>query len=180
MLIDREASLLLAVDFQTKLAPAIHEGEAALARAAMLLEVARQLGVPRLATEQYPQGLGPTHPDLLALLAPEEVMAKLHFSAAREAPFLEAVAATKRRQIVVMGMETHVCVLQTAMVLQEKGYRCVVVADAVGSRSAENKRLGLERMRAAGLSIVSSEMVAFEWLGRAATDDFRRVLPLIK
>ncbi len=180
LLMREEDSLLLAVDFQIKLAPAIHEGAAALATAARLLKIAKILGVPRIATEQYPAGLGNTHPDLLALLDPAEVLEKLSFSAGREATFLRAVAKSGRRQLVVMGMEAHVCVLQTALVMCEKGYRVFVVADAVGSRNPENKRLGLERMQAAGVTPVSSEMVAFEWLGRAASEEFREILPLIK
>ncbi len=180
MLMNRADSLLLAIDFQERLAPAIHEGAAALATAGRLLRIARALQVPALASEQYPKGLGHTHPDLLPLFEPDQVIEKLAFSAAREESFLEAVAATRRRQLIVMGMETHVCVLQTALLFHEKGYRVFVVADAVGSRAPENKALGLERMRAAGLTIVSSEMVAFEWLERAGTEDFKAVLPLIK
>ncbi len=180
MLMRAADSLLLAIDFQSKLAPAIHEGSAAMARAARLIQVARLLEVPCLATEQYPQGLGRTHPDLLPLFQPEEVIAKLAFSAGREPVFLEAVAAQGRRQLVVMGMEAHVCVLQTALIMAEQGYKVYVVADAVGSRDPWNRTLGLERMRAAGLTIVSSEMVAFEWLARAGTDEFKAVLPFIK
>ncbi len=180
MLLDKDRSLLVAVDFQSKLAPAIHDGEAAIRTARRLVEIARILEVPCLATEQYPKGLGKTVPDLAEAFAPEEVIEKLCFSAGREAPFLDAVSASGREQLVVMGMETHVCVLQTAMVMHEKGYRTFVVTDAVGSRNAANRELGLARMRDAGLTLVSAEMVAFEWLGRAATDDFKRVLPLIK
>ncbi len=180
MLLNRADSLLLAVDFQSKLAPAIHEGAAAIATAARLIQIARLLAVPCLATEQYPKGLGHTHADLLPLLRPEEVMAKLAFSAGREEAFLEAVKGHGRRQLVVMGMEAHVCVLQTALIMADKGYSVFVVADAVGSRTPQNRALGLERMRAAGLTIVSSEMVAFEWLARAGTEAFKAALPFIK
>ncbi|MEQ8652443.1 MAG: isochorismatase family protein [Kiloniellales bacterium] len=180
MLMNSADSLLLAIDFQSKLAPAIHEGEAAIAAAARLIQIARLLEVPCLATEQYPQGLGHTHADLLPLFQAEEVMAKLAFSAGREKAFCDAVASTGRNQLVVMGMEAHVCVLQTALIMAEKGYSVFVVADAVGSRDPKNRTLGLERMRAAGLTIVSSEMVAFEWLARAGTEDFKAALPFIK
>jgi len=180
MLIDRTRSLLLAIDFQTKLAPAIHEGPAAIARARRLLEIARILEVPRLASEQYPQGLGPTVPELAELFAEQEIVAKLTFSAAREPAFLAAVEASGRRQLVVTGTEAHVCVLQTAMVLHQEGYEVFLVADAVGSRTPENRSLALQRMRAAGIAVVSAEMVAFEWLGRAGDEAFRTVLPLIK
>ncbi len=180
MLMDSNDSLLLVIDFQTKLAPAIHDGKAALAKAARLLKIAQILKVPRLATEQYPQGLGATHPDLQDLLQPEEVIEKLCFSAGRETAFLDRVATKGRRQLIMMGMETHVCVLQTALSMHDEGYRVFVVADAVGSRQPGSKILGINRMRAAGLNIVNSEMVAFEWLARAGTEAFREVLPLIK
>lgn len=180
MLLDRRRSLLLVIDFQANLAPAIHEGAAAVAKARRLLEIARLLDVPRLASEQYPRGLGPTLPELAALLEPGETVEKLAFSAAREPAFLEALAARRRPQLVVTGMEAHVCVLQTALVLKELGYAVFLVADAVGSRRPEDRALALQRLQAAGVTLVSAEMVAFEWLGRAGTAEFREALPLIK
>ncbi|GAB5467282.1 MAG: hydrolase [Rhodospirillales bacterium] len=180
MLMDAERALLLAIDFQEKLAPAIDQGPAAVATARRLLEIARLLRVPCLATEQYPAGLGATLPQLAELLPAGATFEKICFSAGKEPPIVEALAASGRTQLVVMGMEAHVCVLQSALVLADLGHEVFVVADAVGSRRAENKALALERMARAGLTLVSAEMVAFEWLGRAATDDFRRALPLLK
>ncbi|MEO1192496.1 MAG: isochorismatase family protein [Pseudomonadota bacterium] len=180
MLLTREDSLLLLVDFQERLAPAIHEGAAAVAEAERLVKIARLLDVPCLATEQYPAGLGPTVAPLKALLQPAEVLEKIHFSAAREEAFLKRLDAGGRRQIVVMGMEAHVCVLQTALVLAELDYQVWIVADAIGARRSDSKELALARFRQAGLTIVSAEMVAFEWLTRAATEEFRAVLPLLK
>jgi nicotinamidase-related amidase len=108
------------------------------------------------------------------------VIHKTAFSCAREPMFADALAAAGRPQVVLCGMETHVCVLQTAIDLQEQGYAVHVVADAVGSRDPARRELGLARMRHAGCTIVDSEMVVFEWLGAAGTDEFKAVSKLIK
>lgn len=180
MLLARERSLLLVIDFQERLLPAIEEGEARLARARLLLEVARLLAVPVLASEQYPKGLGPTVAALRERLAAEEIRSKLCFSCAREEGLRDAVAASGRDQLLLVGVETHVCVLQTALDFHARGLAVFVVADATGSRDGERRRLGLERMRQEEIRIVHSEMAAFEWLRRTGTDTFRRVAPLLK
>jgi len=127
-----------------------------------------------LATVQYPKGLGGLVPSLAEVLAADEVLEKIHFSAVADG-CLEGQEAFGRRQIVITGSETHVCVLQTALDLLARGKEVFVVAEAVGSRRPEDKALALERLRQAGCVIVSREMVAFEWLHRAGTDLFRGV-----
>ncbi|WP_416242607.1 hydrolase [Azospira sp. APE16] len=174
MLIKPDQSLLLIIDIQERLAPAIHEGEAVIAHNLWLTQVARRLAVPVLATVQYPRGLGATVPALAEMLAPEEVVEKIHFSAVADG-CLDELPALARRQVVITGTETHVCVLQTALDLLGRGKEVFVVAEAVGSRRPEDKALALERLRQAGCVIVSREMVAFEWLHRAGTDLFRAV-----
>ena len=123
---------------------------------------------------QYPSGLGPMVPELGASIPPERVVEKIHFSAVADG-CLERLPDFSRRQIVLTGTEAHVCVLQTALGLRALGKEVFVVAEAVGSRRATDKELALARLRQAGCSIVSREMVAFEWLHKAGTDQFRQI-----
>lgn len=169
-------SELLIIDIQTRLMPAIHEGPAVLARARQLVTAADRLRVPLLATEQNPEGLGPT----VAGLLPEgaEVLPKMSFDALG-APAI-AARLTGDRTLVVAGCEAHVCVLQTVLGLLQRGRRVQVVADAVGSRHAANRKAALKRMRQAGAGIVTTEMVLFEWLGSAEHPAFREIVALIK
>jgi nicotinamidase-related amidase len=180
MLLSASTSLLLIVDIQERLAPAIHDGMAVAARAATLVQAARAFDVPVLATEQYPRGLGRTIPAVADHLAPDETVEKIHFSASEEPEVLRRIEHCARRQILVCGMEAHVCVLQTALGLRVRGYDVFVAADAAGSRDPANAALGYDRMRAAGVGIVGTEMVLFEWLYRAGTPVFKAVLPLIR
>ena len=174
MLIRAETSALLIVDPQERLLPAIHDGERVVENCVWLLEIARRLKVPVAATIQYPKGLGPLAANLAARLAPHEIAEKIHFSAVADG-CLPALPGMERPQVVVVGSEAHVCVLQTAIDLHAAGKQVYVVADAVGSRRAEDRELALARMRQLGLQIVTREMVAFEWLHRAGTEVFRAV-----
>ena len=180
MLIDRHQSLLLIVDIQEKLAPAIHEGAAAIANNQRLLAAADRLGVPIVVSEQYVRGLGPTVPALQPLPPRAQRFEKMHFSCAREPGFLDLIADSGRRRIIVTGMEAHVCVLQTVLGLLDAGYAVCLVEDATSSRTPANRAAAISRMREAGADIVTTEMVLFEWLARAGTDEFRTLLPLIK
>lgn len=171
-----ERSLVLVVDFQARLMPAIAEGEARMASARKMLAAARLAGVPIIATEQYPKGLGTT---VEGLLAPDErVISKMTFSAVAAPDFAAAVPAD--RDIVVMGAETHVCVLQTVLDLRARGRRVCVVADAVGSRRDSDRQAGLARMAADGAEIVTSEMAIFEWLVSCEHPRFREASKLVK
>jgi nicotinamidase-related amidase len=174
MLIDAKQSSLLVIDVQERLLPSIDDWQRTLDAAIWLVQVAKRIGVPVLASEQYPKGLGHTHPDLLAEL-PAGVMAeKIYFSCAPES-CLTPLAGSDRPQVVVCGTEAHVCVLQTVLDLKAAGKDVFVVADAIGSRAPENKALAIERMRQHGIEIVSCEMVAFEWLRVAGTPLFREI-----
>lgn len=180
MLLDKTRSALLVVDVQERLAPAMAESERVVSRVRILLEAARRLGVPVLASEQYPKGLGRTIEPLAPLLEDATVIEKVAFSCAREPRFAEALSAARRSQVVVCGMETHVCVLQSAMDLKANGYEVHVAADAVGSRDPARRELGLARMRHAGCTIVDTEMVVFEWLGSAGGEHFKALSALIR
>ncbi|MDV7340281.1 hydrolase [Terasakiella sp. A23] len=173
-------SLFVIVDVQEKLADAMFKKEDAIAANVKLLRAATILNVPHVVTEQYPEGIGYTQPELAEHVAKENVITKMTFSAMEEPSFVKAIDLAGPKQIVISGMETHVCVLQTALDLIEKGYQVFVVEDAVASRTAKNKMLGIERLRQAGAQIVCAEMVMFEWLGVSGTDNFKAILPLIK
>jgi len=174
MLIEREHSSLLVIDIQERLLPHIHEGETVLANAVWLVKLAQRLGVPAMFSEQYPKGIGHTVAALRGLTFPEAVAEKLHFSCVA-AQCLDGLAGSERPQVVVAGTESHVCVLQTVLDLRAQGKEVFVVADAVGSRKPADKELALARMRSYGVHIVSREMVAFEWLKQAGTDEFREI-----
>lgn len=174
MLMHKDQSVLLVVDVQQRLLPAIHDWQRLLDNVRWLVQIAQKLEVPVMASEQYPQGLGGTHPELAKLLKPGDIVSKLHFSCVA-AQCLDTLPAAGRAQVVVCGSEAHVCVLQTVLELHEQGKQVFVVADAVGSRDPENKALALERMRRHGIDVVSREMVAFEWLKQAGTPLFKEI-----
>lgn len=180
MLIRRGDALLLVVDLQERLAPAIFDNAAVVANNVRLLDGARQLGVPAFVSEQYVRGLGPSLPAIRAAAAGAHFFEKTHFSCTAEPGVLEHLRAARRPQVVLTGTEAHVCVLQTAFGLLGAGFEVFLVADAVSSRTLDNRHAAIERMHAAGIQIVTSEMVLFEWLHAAGTDEFRRLLPLIK
>ncbi|MFB6260656.1 MAG: hydrolase [Thiohalorhabdaceae bacterium] len=176
-------SHLLIVDIQEKLAPAMPPDarREVLATVQTLLTAASELAIPVVATEQYPKGLGHTVPDVSAHLPPDAaVVAKNSFSCCGEPRFTETVSATGRNQVVIAGMEAHVCVVQTAVELLEAGYTPFVVADGVCSRREAHKTNALDRLRALGVPVSNVESVLFEWLQRAGTDEFRKLARLIR
>ena len=174
MLIDKDESVLLVVDVQEKLLPAIDDWRSVLDNIIWLTRAAGRIGIPVMATEQYPKGLGHTNPDLLKEIPPGAIGEKMEFSCLPSG-CLKALPGNERRQYVVCGMETHVCVLQTVIDLKGTGKDVFVVADAVASRTPENKALALDRMRDNGIYIVSREMVVFEWLRVSGTPLFKEM-----
>ena len=174
MLINADHSLLLLIDLQERLAPAIQDIDTVLRHNLWLVAVAQRLAVPVGATVQYPSGLGPMVPELGACIAPDRIVEKIHFSAVADG-CLERLPDFSRRQIVLTGTESHVCVLQTALGLRAPGNEVVVAAEAVGARRATDRDPALPRPRQEGCRIVSREMVAFEWLHKAGTDQFRQI-----
>ena len=180
MLIERDRSCLLVVDVQEKLAPAITDAAAVVGNAAILLRAAARLEVPVLLSEQYPKGLGATLPELAALAPESARVAKLAFSCAADPGLQQRVKETGRSLLVICGMEAHVCVLQSALGFRQAGYRTVVVADAVSSRTPANREAALQRLRENGVEVATTEMVVFEWLGQAGTPEFKELSRLIK
>lgn len=175
MLLQAATSALVMIDMQNRLAPVINQVADIEAQCGWLIDVAHQLNIPVITTEQYPQGLGVTIPSLLARLKTDQILEKIHFNACEEAEFLAALADHQTKQVVLIGAEAHVCVLQTALGLLAHGFQVYLVQEAVGSRRPEDKALALARMQQAGVVIVNREMVAFEWLKKAGTEQFRHI-----
>lgn len=182
-MLDYEESLLLLVDFQEKLRPAMEGGEESIKRAHILAQAARQLDVPVLASEQNPAGLGATVSELAPLV--DHSFSKACFSAAGEEVFQQAFSlgstlSLAGKTIIICGWESHVCVMQTALALKAKGHHPVIVEDAVASRHVASKETALRRFAHHGVEIVNAEMVLFEWLRTYQHPAFRELAKLIR
>lgn len=176
MLMSAAKSTLVLVDFQERLMPAIDGAEAVVNQALTLANLARLMEVPIIGTEQTPDKLGANVDPIYQHC--QQTLHKNTFDAC-ESGLLNAIE-DHRTHVVIGGCEAHICVLQTAIGLLDAGFRVWVVADAVGSRLPANRELALQRMQQQGADIVSTEMVAFEWLGRADHPQFRNALAHIK
>jgi nicotinamidase-related amidase len=178
--INRKQAGLVVIDIQERLLPAIFERERVVQNSVRLIKGAGILGVPVFVTEQYRKGLGATVPEIPAAMSGFAPMEKLAFSACGDPCFVPALKTRNVSEVILCGIETHVCVCQTCLDLLDEGRRVLVVADAVSSRTPENHRFGLDRMRDAGAELVSTEMVLFELLEKAGTDEFKEILKLVK
>ena len=175
----REASVLVLVDYQSKLMPAIHAAPDVVREAVFLANCAKLLGIPVLGTEQNPSGLGNNEPAVADVC--DAMLSKMHFDACQDG--LSELILQHRpaaRQVVIAGCETHVCLLQTALGLLREGFTVFVVSAACGSRTPADKALGLQRLQQAGATLVSPEMLAFEWVDDCRHPQFKQVLGLIK
>lgn len=180
MLLDREDSVLLVVDVQERLVPAMHDFAAARKAIETLIRSAGALGVPTLFAEQYPKGLGHTVPDLVALAPDAPVVPKVSFSAVGEPAILDHLEGIGRRTVVLCGLESHVCVLQTAFDLHDTGFRPVVAIDATTARLPRSTAVAELRLVQGGIEIVTAEMACFEWMGQAGTDEFRTISAFLR
>jgi len=180
--LDIDRSCVLVIDVQTKLLPAIRHQERVVASCRRLLEGARIFSIPIVATEQYPRGIGPTQADVADCLSRgrANVVEKPTFSAWEHGPCREALLALDRPQVVIVGIEAHVCVQQTALDLGSRDYDVFVCADAVGSRGRIDYECALGRMRQAGVFVTGVESVLFEWCHRCDTPKFKEMLEVIK
>ncbi len=180
MLIKADQSCLIVIDVQERLVPAMQAPARVIRNTKTLMTAASRLGIPMLLTEQYPKGLGPIVPELSELAKDGEVFEKTHFSCMNEPTFAAAFKALGRPQAVIVGMEAHICVMQTGVNLMEEGVEIFVVTDATSSRTLESEKACLDRLSAAGAGIVTTEMVVFEWLSRAGTPEFKELQAIIK
>jgi nicotinamidase-related amidase len=175
-MLERDRAALVVVDVQEAFREAVGEFEAVAHGAGVLVQGARRLGLPIVVTQQYPRGLGETAPEVARHLEGVRRLDKLAFSACRADGF----DLGERRQALVCGIEAHVCVSQTVHDLIARGVEVHVAVDAVSSRTAANRRVGLAKMERAGAVLSSVETALFELLGRAGTDEFRDVQRLVK
>ena len=180
----REEAVLIVVDVQERLVPAIDKELYArsVKNFKIVIETAGTLGLPILLTEQYPKGLGPTVPAVLQALEGKsyERVEKVTFSCGRDETFLAAVTKTGRRQVVLIGMEAHVCVYQTSLDLQDAGYEVFVLDDAVSSRYRHNYESGIAALRDARIVVLSTEAAVFQLLKVAVTPEFKKISSLLR
>jgi len=170
----------LVIDIQERLFPVMYGGEELLNKIHLLLEGLEILDIPILVTEQYPAGLGATIDSLSTRLKEHRVIEKISFSCCGESRFIGALKELGKNTLIICGIEAHVCVLQTAIDLIEKGITPVVVADCISSRTPEDKNVALERLRFEGAVITTSESILFELTRQAGTPQFKSISRLIK
>lgn len=173
-------TVLVVIDIQGKLAALMHEKEAVYQNVNRLIKGAKSLELPILWTEQYPEGIGPTIPEIAETLEGIKSIPKMTFSCCRNDEFLSALEATGCKQVLVTGIETHICVYQTTLELLDAGYEVEVVADAVSSRTPANKTIGLDKMKTAGAGITGTETALYELLKIASGPKFKEILKIVK
>ncbi len=171
---------LVVVDVQGKLAQLMHDKEVLFKNIRILIQAAKLLDIPILWCQQVPAALGPTVPEIAELLTDEEPIDKASFSCAGHEPFNTRLQVLKRRQVLLCGIETHVCIYQTARDLLARGFEVVVPADAVSSRTADNKQIALMRLAAEGAHVAGTEMALFELLKTAEHPQFKPIAGLVK
>lgn len=179
-MLNKEKTVLVVVDIQGKLAHMVHEHEVLFSNVKKMIKGAKILGLPVIWLEQNPKGLGPTVPEIAEELNGFEPMAKMTFSCAGHKPFLQKLKDTGCIDVLLAGIETHICVYQTAMQLFDLGYDVEIIADAVSSRTLENKTIALQKMRDTGIKISSVEMCLYELLQVADGDMFKQILKIVK
>lgn len=173
-----EDTALLVVDIQEKLLPKITQSGEVLRNASFLVKAAKTLGVPVIATEQYPKGLGPTVEPIRGLLT--TVWEKKTFSAVAEGGALDFLKSDARIKVVVVGIEAHICVMQTVLDLLNQGFHVFVCVDAVSSRYAIDVKIALKRMQQAGAILVTSETCVYEWLETAVNPAFKEISAMVQ
>ncbi len=179
-MLEIDKTLLVFVDVQEKLFRVMHDKETLLSNLQKLLQGIRILGIPVLVTEQYPQGLGPTLPGLATLIPDFQPLPKVCFSCWADDEFRARLAAFCRPQILLCGIEGHVCVYQTARDLVDQGFETYFVSDAISSRTPENRLLSFEMMKQAGSLVTGTEAALFELLKAAGSDQFKKISQIVK
>ena len=178
--LNKAGSVLVVVDVQDKLLHAIHDWHTVLDNTCRMVKFADTLGVPVIVTEQYPKGLGPTNVKLAELLPAFAPLEKTVFSCFGAPGFAARLEELGAKTLVIVGIEAHICVQQTALEALDRGLGVHIVADAVGSRALANKEIGLAKIRQGGGVITSVEIALYEWLERSDGAEFKSILPLIK
>lgn len=177
--LNSEETFLLIIDIQDRLAKAMEYGEKVIEKTDILISTAEEMDMPVIVTEQYPKGLGNTVPQLDVKLKNAKKFEKINFSA-YIGEIKEAIEQTEKKKVIMTGMETHVCVFQTARDLISNGYEVYIVSDGVCSRTKEDYLNGLDLMKSMGAIIISTETVVFDLLKKAGTPEFKLLSKLIK
>jgi nicotinamidase-related amidase len=175
-----QKTILIVVDVQGKLAQLMYQRELLFENLKKLIKGIRVLEIPILRLEQNPAGLGPTTPEIAELMPDNTPISKMSFSACATAEFMAALTAANRDQVLIAGIEAHICVYQTAMDLLKRSYAVQVITDAVSSRTPGNKEIALVKMRDAGVGMTSVEMALFELLGVAEGPAFKEIAKIVK
>jgi nicotinamidase-related amidase len=178
--LDAANTVLILIDFQERLFPAMHDKEKLLKNVIKLIKGAKVLEIPIILTEQYPKGLGSTIPEIKELIPDIKPIEKFCFNCSDEAVFNRTIKASKRRQALIAGIEAHICVYQTAMALVREGYEVQVVTDCITSRDPENKSITLTKLGSADILLTTSEMALFELLKIAQGDKFKQINAIVK
>lgn len=175
LILDPKDTVLIVIDIQEKLFRTI-EGRPEIEKNCITaIKLAKVFGMPIIVTEQYPKGLGPTIPTIALEIGRLEPIAKTEYSAFGQSPFVSALSATGRKTLLIIGIEAHICVTQTALDALAHGYKVHVIADAIGSSKDKSKDIGIGRMRQAGAVITSIESAAFDLMGKAKTKEFEEI-----
>ncbi|GAB6071981.1 isochorismatase family protein [Venenivibrio stagnispumantis] len=178
--LDKEDVALIIIDIQDKLASVMEEREKVINNTVHLIELSKMMNIPISLTEQYPKGLGKTVPEIQQVLPEYNPIEKLSFNCCNESDFENKIKQINRKKLILTGMETHICVLQTALELLKMGYIVHIVADAVCSRSKENKEIALRLLQDAGTVITCTETILFQILKVAGTEEFKIISKRIK
>ncbi|MGM8366784.1 hydrolase [Virgibacillus sp. W0181] len=179
-MLNKDQTVFVLVDVQGKLAHIMHESKELLGNLGKLIQGLRKLDIPIIWLEQYPQGLGPTADEVKQYLTDLEPIAKMTFSAYKNEQFQEAFNELGRNQVLVAGIESHICVYQTAKDLKEHGHDVQIVKDAISSRTLESKQLGVDKMKSYGITETNVEMALFELMETAEHPEFKAISKLIK
>lgn len=178
-ILNKKKTLFVLVDVQERFVPVMHEMDRAMKNINILCKASNILGIPLVVTEQYPKGLGKTH-EKVDLPANVIKVEKTHFSCFGCEAFAQEIKKIDPKAIVLFGVEAHVCILKTALDAAAKGIEVHVVADAITSRKPENKKIAIKRLRQSGAFIVSTEMILFQLLDKAGTEEFKQISELVK
>lgn len=178
--INSEHSVLLVIDLQSKLAPAISSFNTTLECALQLANASAIHQIPSIITEHYKKGLGESDEKIKQALPNAQYIEKINFSACAEEGFLDTLSQLQRPHVVVIGTEAHVCVLQTCLDLLQQGYAVTVATDAIASRNTEHKAIAVEQLRQAGAVVSCAETIIFQWTKKAGTSTFKQILSIVK
>ena len=179
-LLDKNNAVLLIIDIQERLAAAMKQKGPVVANTLHLVELAKMQNIPIVVTEQYPKGLGRTVPEITAALPAHILVEKVAFNCCGEASFNEQMKRVGKKKVIIAGMETHICVLQTGLGLLAEGYDVHLAGDAVCSRTKANWKSGLTLLREAGVVVSNTETILFQLLGVAGTQEFKTISQRIK